>query len=513
MVLHQQDINKQCYHLKMKIRGLFVISINKSILAAAVLSVLSTGVNARIYPDQIVRDNLGEDVCRSGYRPLERDEAQEHKNSLLQQMGNWDIIGLKGNWVIKGMGYNGVIKEDGPNNQTFCYPNSDNSEIPVYPAFPVEPGRDHVDVEYNLTHMRYSFVRPLSYLAHRLGYAWVGGNNSPYIGEDMVIYRTGDQWLIQGNNDGSCSGYRCNEKTQIIVDNFAYNAIDNKFWHGQVTESERELVTTIYATAKNQTDQEQQVVVDITVDTSTNWSKTNSYGFAESVSVEKDFKWPVVGDTKVNVSFKADQSWGEQNGGAENNSVTLQTRPMVPAHSVMPLKVDLYRSNISYPYQFNANMSYDVTFYGFLRHGGNAWHTHPTNRPYLSHKFTIGRESDKSADIPYQWDHRYIPGETKWWDWSWAIQQEGLGNMQWAAGASLRKFYSTVSGDFRAEAQYAGEIDIGDPSPIGRARSSIEGESQTTIDLGGVEVTSNFDAEELSDLGFGNAKFDVRLAD
>ncbi|UTZ21927.1 aerolysin family beta-barrel pore-forming toxin [Vibrio campbellii] len=490
-----------------------MISINKSILAAAVLSVLSTGVNARIYPDQIVRDNLGEDVCRSDYRPLNRDEATEHKFAILQKMGQWDIIGLKDNWVIKGPGYDGVIKEDGPNDQTFCYPNSDDSEIPVYPAFPVEPGRDHVDVEYNLTHMRQSFVRPLSYLAHRLGYAWVGGNNSPYIGEDMVIYHWNDQWIIQGSQEGSCSGYRCNDKTQIVVDNFAFNVKDNTFWHGEVTESDRELVETIHATATNHTDQEQQAVVDITVNTSTNWSKTNSHGFAESVSVENEFNWPVVGDTKVNVKFEANQSWAEQNGGSTSKTVTLQTRPMVPPHSTIPIKVDLYRSNISYPYQFNANMSYDVLFYGFLRHGGNAWHSHPTNRPTMSHKFTIGRASDQSADIPYQWYHRYIPGEVKWWDWSWAIQQEGLGNMQWAVGASLRQFYSTVSGNFSAEAQYAGEIEIGQPSPIGRARSSIEGESQTTIDLGGVEVTTDFDAEELSDLGFEGAEFDVRLAD
>jgi len=64
-----------------------VTSKNKCILAAAVLSVLSTGVNAKIYPDQIVRDQKGEDVCRSGYRPLDRYESEGHKSSLLQLNG------------------------------------------------------------------------------------------------------------------------------------------------------------------------------------------------------------------------------------------------------------------------------------------------------------------------------------------------------------------------------------------------------------------------------------------
>ncbi|EDK28052.1 hypothetical protein VSWAT3_23979 [Vibrionales bacterium SWAT-3] len=149
-----------------------MISRKKSILAAAVLSVLSTGVNAKIYPDQIVRDNLGDDVCRSGYRPLDRYEAEEHKNSLLPRMGTWDIVGLKDNWVIMGPGYYGLIKQDTPNYQTFCYPNDDQSEIPNYSAKAVPEG-DEIDVEYGLVTDRQDFIRPLSYLAHFLGYAWV----------------------------------------------------------------------------------------------------------------------------------------------------------------------------------------------------------------------------------------------------------------------------------------------------------------------------------------------------
>ena len=493
-----------------------MISKNKSILAAAVLSVLSTGVNAKIYPDQIVRDQKGEDVCRSGYRPLDRYEAEEHKSSLLQQMGTWDIVGLKGNWVIMGSGYHGLIKQDLPNDKTFCYPNNDQSEIPNYSAKAVPEG-DEIDVQYGLVTDRQNFVRPLSYLAHNLGYSWVGGNNSDYVGEDMVINRSGDRWIIQGNNNGSCNGYRCGEKTQIIVDNFTYTVNDDNFSHGEVTESERELIKTVHATARNNSDIAQQIVVDLKFDESTNWSKTNSYGFSESVSTENEFKWPLVGDTKLTIKFEANQSFSSSNGGSSSEQVTLQARPMVPPHSEMPVKVELYRSTISYPYQFNADIAYDVELYGFLRWGGNAWHTHPTNRPYKSHTFTMGRASDKSADIRYQWDHRYIPGETKWWDWGWAIKEAGLSNMQWATGGSLRPFHSYVSGDFYAESQYAGTIEIGQAKPISAdglsARSSIEGENQTTEHLGDIDVTTNFDAQELSDLGFEGAEFNVRLAD
>ncbi len=488
-----------------------MISKNKSILAAAVLSVLSTGVNAKIYPDQIVRENLGDDVCSTGYRPLEYPEAFEHRKSLVQRMDTWDIVGLKDDWVVMGPGYYGNITQAPTYGwKTFCYPYNDQAEIPYYPTKSVPEEADTIGVEYELVHDHQDFVIPLSYLAHHLGYAWVGGNYGPSVGEDMDIKRSGNGWVIQGNNSGSCDGYRCGEKTKFIVNNFTYTLDGDNFEHGEVQESDRELIKTVFATATNNTDVSQTVVVDLKVNESTHWSKTNSYGFSESVSAENTFKWPLVGDTKVNVTFEANQSFASTNGGDTSESVTLQARVTVPAQSKIQIKVELYNSSISYPYQFNADIAYDVEFDGFLRYSGNAWHTHPTNRPNQKHKFTMGRASDHANDIRYQWDHRYIEGLSDSWDWSWAIQEAGLKNMQLATGGSLRPFHSFVSGEFFAESQYAGSIIIGQPNADGR---SIEGENQTTVQLGNIEVTTNFDAQELSDLGFEGAEFNVRLAD
>lgn len=488
-------------------------NINISLLSAAILSTFASGVNAKIYPDQIVFEQLGEDVCRAGYRPLDRYEAEEQKSALLARMGQWQITGLKGDWVIMGPGYHGLIKRDTPNGKTFCYPDEAQSEIPNYPARAIPEG-DEIDVQYELVTDRSAFVRPLSYLAHNLGYAWVGGNNSQYVGEDMKVDRVGDRWVIQGNNSGSCSGYRCGEKTKITIDNFTYTLNDKNFWHGDVVESGRELVKTITAMARNYSNTPQQIVVDLKLDESTNWSKTNSYGFAQQVKTENEFKWPLVGNTKLSITLEANQSFSNSNGASTSEQVTLQARPMVPANSELPVRVELYRSTISYPYRFNADVSYDVNFYGFLRWGGNAWHTHPDNRPYRSHTFTMGRGSDKSADIRYQWDHRYIPGEVKWWDWSWAIKEAGLSSMQYATGASLRPFYSYVSGDFYAESQYAGTIEIGQASPLGiRTRSANDLPQGTSQRVGDVEVTTNFDADELSALGFEGAEMTVQAAD
>ena len=484
-----------------------MISINEALFSAVIMSILSGSVEAKVYPDQIVLDQLGDDICRSGYRPLDRYEAEEHRNFLVSNIGIFQVIGLKGDWVITGEFHGGEIRQDpSPREKTFCYPNESNTDIPKYPAHEVPEGNE-VDVQYDLVSDREYFIQPLSYLAHYLGYAWVGGNGSQYIGEDMLIDRVGDSWVIQGNDRGSCSGYRCEEKSKITVNNFAYIIDDKSFWHGEVVESERELVKTISATARNYSSVPQQIVVDLKLDESTNWSKTNSYGFAQQVKTENEFQWPLVGNTKLSITLEANQSFSSSNGASTSEQITLQARPLVPANSELPIRVELYRSTISYPYRFNADISYDVNFNGFLRFSGNAWHSHPENRPYKSHTFTVGRGGEKSADIRYQWEHRYIASEVNWWDWSWAIKEFGLSSMQDATGGSLRPFYSYVSGDFYAESQYAGTIEIGNATPLSIQSRSLKEASQG---IGDIKVSSNFDADELRLLGFDGAEMTIR---
>lgn len=476
------------------------------VLSLAIFTISVASVQAKIYQDQLVIDTLGEDICRSGYRPINRFEAAQHKDYLVARMGQWQITGLENNWVIMGPGYYGQIKQDLQNSQTWCYPKQAISGIPHYDSKSINEGSE-LEIQYQLVTNQEHFVRPLSYLAHYLGYAWVGGNHSQYVGEDMDIRREGEGWVIQGNNKGTCNGYRCNEKTKITVDNFAYTLNKDDFWHGTVTESERELVKTITAVARNHTDIPQQVVVDLKVDESTNWSKSHSFGFAQRVTTENTFKWPLVGDTKLTISLEAHQSFASTNGGANSEHVMLQARPTVPANSEIPIRVELYRSSISYPYRFGANISYDVELNGFLRWSGNAWSSHPENRPNHPHTFTMGRASEHGEDLHYQWDHRYIPGEVKWWDWSWAIDEYGLDNMQYAAGASLRPFYSYVSGDFYAESQFAGSIEIGQARSITRA--SLINPSMPTQRVGNLEVSSNFNKQELELLGFTNAEMTI----
>ena len=126
-------------------------------------------------------------------------------------MGKWQITGLANGWVIMGSGYAGEIKQ-GTAVNSWCYPNDPINEIPTLSPVKVSPGSQS-QIEWDLVNQKEGFIKPLSYLAHTMGFAWVGGNRSSYVGDDMEVTKTGSGWKIQGYNGGSCDGYRCDEKS------------------------------------------------------------------------------------------------------------------------------------------------------------------------------------------------------------------------------------------------------------------------------------------------------------
>ncbi|MCZ8499403.1 hypothetical protein O9929_21190 [Vibrio lentus] len=65
-------------------------------------------------------------MCRSGYRPLDRYEAEEQKSAGRSYVGAADHRAER-NWVIMGPGYHGEIKQSEAAGPTFCYPNNDQS--------------------------------------------------------------------------------------------------------------------------------------------------------------------------------------------------------------------------------------------------------------------------------------------------------------------------------------------------------------------------------------------------
>lgn len=347
--------------------------------------------------------------------------------------------------------------------------------------FPDQHVEDSTDIiEYKITNSEH-FIKPISLLAHYLGYGWVGGNNSQYVGKDMVARQEGDRIIVQGNNEGDCEGYWCEKKTKLIFSDFKYT-MDGDSFHipggtgAIVTEPSDEEPLVLTGKIVNLSDRDQMFVGHIIKDMNTNWSKTNTHGFSYAVGLESEFTVPVVGKAKVSHTFGTDHSWGNTNGGSDTTQVKAEVRATVPARSVMPFVVTLQSGKVTFPYQASVIVSYDVTLEGFLRYRDEgadpkkAGHAHPSppsgDRPDYSYTFTVGRATtDQRRDIDHQWTHRGYFQEEGWWDWDRAIAiaggdgntpdlEEGERKVEQAARDSIWPHRLLLEGVFTADSAW-----------------------------------------------------------
>ncbi|MCM0148782.1 aerolysin family beta-barrel pore-forming toxin [Photobacterium galatheae] len=414
------------------------------------------------YPEEVeIHYNLGPEVCKADYRPVTRAEALRFRDSIMNKIGKWSYVTLADGWIIMGPGYQGEIKE-GSADHTACYPLNADTNILTFPAVTIDEGSKE-RVEWTLVNDPENFILPAAYLAHHMGYAWVGGPKGSQVGEDMKVWwdSAANAWKIRGN-DGSCEGYRCQDMSTISVKNFSYTMDPKSFKvDGSVVNSNSQLVNTISSTAINKTSIQQQYVIDISYNTSTSWSQNNSYSFSESVAVSSTFKSPnVTGgvDKSIQVTIGATQGWGSTSGGEESNRVTIQARPTVPANSALKVLLNVYRADISYPYVFDADVSYELGFDGFMRWSGNGLLWHPEDRPDFSTSFAIGRFAGQEKSLEFQWDHRDITGMNKTWDWNWIAQNAGSYDTRYWLGKVLSPKKARIKGHFYAEDQFTGEL-------------------------------------------------------
>ncbi len=468
-----------------------------------------------IYPDQLSLSNLGAQVCATGNRAITKQEAEIYRNQIVNKMGKWQITSLANGWVIMGSGYSGEIKA-GTAHSTWCHPLNPLSEIPTLSPLFVSPGSSE-QIKWNLVNNYDALIKPVSYLAHHMGFAWVGGDRGQYVGDDMAVTRKDDGWQLKGYNGGSCSGYRCGDKTAITLTDFEY-VMDTDSYRitGDVDVTDRELIQTVTAPAFNDTSVAQMTVVTISYDLGTNWSKSNDYSVSESVTLKNTWKSPAVtggSDTELSVTIAANQAWGSSNGGSVSNNVSIQARVNIPPFTKLNAKVDLYSSSISYPYEFDADISYSLKNSGFMRWSGNGLLSHPENRPNDSSDFVIGRFAGEDKNIEYLWEHRYIPGVNKKWDWSWMIENTGLNDMKYWLSHVLRPKKTTLSGHFYAESEFAGSVYFGDEAPYHptQRRTKRETQKPSEATYSRYESTKTQLKQQLEDAGLTNVKVDIKV--
>ncbi len=136
-------------------------------------------------------------------------------------------------------------------------------------------------------------------------------------------------------------------------------------------------------------------------------------------------------------------------------------RPTVPARSKIPVKIELYKADISYPYEFKADVSYDLTLSGFLRWA--AMLGIPIRTTARTGTTPSSSRRTRTRRAAFVTSGTSVISRVKWWDWNWTIGEYGLTTVQNNLGRVLLPTHSAVIGDVYAESQFAGDIEIGLP--------------------------------------------------
>ncbi|MCF1456071.1 MAG: aerolysin family beta-barrel pore-forming toxin [Shewanella sp.] len=425
-----------------------------------VVALVSTALQAKQI--DILDVELVNGSCMEGYQAVTPDEAGYIKPELLSQMDRFQITNLSDGWVIIGSFYGGRIEKYSRRaSTTWCKNlNPSSHDIPNYEALFLEEG-DESTVEWSLVNNK-TFYQPLAEFANILGYAWPGGADSEFVGENMITWVNGERsYRIDGDVSTWCLGYRCDERLKMEVSDFEYQIDPGTFEHGDVTQTDSELVGQRSEVITNESNSQKRYRVTLKYTKFSKWSKNDTYCFTKRVAAKSAFKWPLVGATNILIEIGANQTWSDLIGKDERKSVETTVVITVAPHTKQEVLLDVFRASISYPYSFNAEVSYDLSLTNFMRRE-NALIWHPTDSPnYYTGRWVIGRNTDRHTDLGYQYSHRNIPTPDKAWDWPWVIRNYGEESTLMTMGRVLRKIYLPITGNFYAEASYGLELYLG----------------------------------------------------
>ncbi|AIW16412.1 aerolysin family beta-barrel pore-forming toxin [Vibrio tubiashii] len=469
--------NKSISHCILFINRKNNVNKNKVFKTSLVASSIAFSmVQSNVYAAVDILDiKLQGQSCEVGFRPITSEEIMPIKSDLVGQMGPWQITNIADGYVLMGSGYNGTIKQDRLAGTTWCtYNTPPDHSIPDYAAL-VLPENDEAHTEWYLVNKK-EFYQPLALLAHYLGFGWAGGTGSKYVGDDMITSTDGlGNYDIDADNSGSCEGYRCNERLKMDISGFEYHIDPETFNAGQITQSDKELIGRRSEVVTNESDLEQQYRVTFKYEKSTNWSKTDTYGLSQKVSTKNKFKWPLVGETELSIEIGANQSWATTNGDSESKGISNTIVVNVAPNTKQEVFMEVFRSSISYPYTFNAELSYELALTGFMRWSGNALSHHPDDRPTYTANWVIGRNGGNDKSLKYQYEHRNIPATSNEWDWPWLLREYGADNVKSLLGQVLRPIQTKITGEFFADASFGSDVRFGKTIPLGsRTKRSAE---------------------------------------
>ena len=154
--------------------------------------------------------------------------------------------------------------------------------------------------------------------------------------------------------------------------------------------------------------------------------------------------------------------------------------------------METYVSNIEYPYTFDADVSYDVHFSGFMRRAGNALLSHDQSWPTINKKYTIGRATDSMTNLPYQYSNPGLGDTGDYWDWRWMTDHYGKKLVKDTLTQVTQPLKVKIKGVFTANTAYGSSIVYGPSIPLStrstRSTRSVErGLSNAELEKHGIK--------------------------
>jgi hypothetical protein len=267
-------------------------------------------------------------------------------------------------------------------------------------------------------------IKNLASFADMLGFAWCGGTRANSAGEDFDVSRNSDGTYAvnahYGSSDPFADGYMADQRLKMTISNFRIAIDPATFVYGAPTITSLTPISLDTALARNLSDTESTIGVSLSTSHTDTYSHETNVSFTEGVkiAIKNAAEVPFFGSSEVTTefSFSSTQGWKDTNTTADVVGTTLTYQARVPAQSqkLITLVGSRTRSNISYTAV--ANVTFDVSFYGFLRYTGNANINHPTDRPFITQSFNSGGLSGLEAIVDL-YDHSFIGGGD--WDWDW----------------------------------------------------------------------------------------------
>ena len=274
-------------------------------------------------------------------------------------------------------------------------------------------------------------IYELAELANDLGYGWCGGTRTQYVGQDFDVSRTADgSYIMQAHYNSSdpyASGYWADKRLKITLSNFKLLIDPSTFSYGTPLTESLDPIAVAQSYASNSNTTQGTITVQLTDQHTDSVTHTTNYSFTEGlkVAIKNKAEVPLFGSSEVTTefSFSATQGWSDATTTSNVTGITNTYATPVPAMSKKLVTMLGFRTSSRVSYSGVAYLSFNITFDGFLRNGGNARTDHPTNRPFVT--TTFGNDTMSGLqDVLDKYDHRNIPNYSQW-DWAWVNSFDG----------------------------------------------------------------------------------------